>query len=280
MTRREFMAVSLAAMGGLYAKNDDDYRAPALFCAHGSPMNVISDNDYVKAMRTTGAKLKKPKAALVVSAHWVTNGLFVSTAKTPETIHDFYGFPKALYDISYKALGAPKIATKVVESLKDFNAQTNDRRGLDHGAWSVMKLLYPKADVLTFQLSLDKNLSPAEHIEIGRRLSRLRDEGVMIIGSGDIVHNLYEMERNREAKPKSWALEFETKIKEAITNKDFQTLAEYLDIGEAAKLSCPTNEHFLPLLYVAAACESEKTEFFYEGFEHASISLTSFKSRA
>lgn len=275
MNRRTFLGVTMAVLESLYADNRSN-KAPALFCAHGSPMNMLMDNDYTRAMKQMASKLKKPKAALIVSAHWVTNGLFISTAAKQETIHDFYGFPKALYDISYPAAGAPVVAQKLIESLQDFGARADERRGLDHGGWGVMKFLFPKADVPTFQMSLDKNLTTAGHFRLGERLSALRDEGVMIIGSGDIVHNLYAMERAPNAKTAEWALEFEAKIKEGVIKKDFETLIEYLQIGEAARLSCPTSEHYLPLLYVAAASQKEKLSFFYEGFEHGSISLSCF----
>jgi len=264
------------ALETLYANESKSTKAPALFCAHGSPMNMITANAYTKAMHELAAKLQKPKAVVIISAHWVTNGLFVSTAKNQETIHDFYGFPPALYEIRYPAKGEPTLAAKIVEKLSDFGAKADTKRGLDHGGWGVMKFLFPKADIPVFQLSINKNMTPKEHFRLGEKLAHLRDENIMTIGSGDIVHNLWEIDTNPNAVTAEWAIEFEAKIKAALLKKDFDTLINYMDIGESAKLSCPTNEHYLPLLYVAAATQKEELGFFYEGFEHATISLSSF----
>jgi 4,5-DOPA dioxygenase extradiol len=276
MNRRTFLGVTLVALETLYANEAKPLKAPALFCAHGSPMNMITTNAYTKAMYNLAAKLQKPKAVVMVSAHWVTDGLFISTAKNQETIHDFYGFPKALYDMHYPAQGEQAIAAKIIDGLSDFYAKADTKRGLDHGGWSVMKFLFPKADVPVFQISLNKNFTPQEHFELGKRLAHLRDENIMIIGSGDIAHNLWELDRDPNAKTDDWAIEFEAKIKIALLKKDFNTLINYMDIGEVARLSCPTNEHYLPLLYVAAAAQQDELSFFYEGFEHATISLSSF----
>ncbi len=234
MNRRTFLGVTLMALESLYASEQS--KMPSLFCAHGSPMNMLNDNGYTKAMIALSKKLPKPKAVLMISAHWVTNGLFVSTAARQDTIHDFYGFPKPLYEIRYHANGEPTLANKIIRMLSDFGAKADDKRGLDHGGWGVMKFLFPNADVPVFQMSLDKNLTPA----------------------------------------KPWATLFESKIKAALLAKDYETLIDYLDIGEAAKLSCPTSEHYLPLLYIAGAAQNGQLGFFYEGFEHGTISLSGF----
>jgi len=276
MERRTFLGVTLMALETLYANESKSIKAPALFCAHGSPMNMITTNAYTKAMRSLAAQLQKPKAVVVVSAHWVTDGLFISTAKEQKTIHDFYGFPSALYEMQYPAKGEPTLSAKIIDELSDFGAKADASRGLDHGGWGVMKFLFPKADVPVFQLSINKNMTPKEHFELGNKLAHLRDENIMLIGSGDIVHNLYEIDRNPNAKTAEWAIEFESKIKTALLAKNLDTLINYIDIGKAARLSCPTNEHYLPLLYIAAATQKEKLGFFYEGFEHATISLSSF----
>lgn len=262
------------ALTNLYAKEQN--KMPAMFCAHGSPMNMINANDYTRAMRALSAKLPKPKAVVMISAHWVTDGLFISSAAKQETIHDFYGFPKELYEMKYPARGEPTLANRLVKELSDFGAKADEQRGLDHGGWSVMKFLFPDADVPVFQISLNKRMSPREHFELGAKLSRLRDKGIMIIGSGDIVHNLWEIDANPNAKTAPWAIEFESKIKAALVTKDYDTLINYLDIGEAAKLSCPTSEHYLPLLYIAGAAQYEQLGFYYEGFEHGTISLSGF----
>lgn len=277
MNRRTFLGVTLMAIESLYG--DTTMRQPAMFCAHGSPMNMLSENNYTKAMKSLSTKLKKPKAALIISAHWVTNGLFISTAPTQSTIYDFYGFPKELYNVRYPASGEPKIAKHIISKLAKFGAKEDDKRGLDHGGWGVMKFLYPNADIPTFQMSINKNMSPREHFELAEHIAHLRDEGVMIVGSGDIVHNLWEIKQNPNAKPTEWAVEFESKIKAALLAKDYETLINYLDIGDAAKLSCPTNEHYIPLLYIAAVTQKEELEFYYEGFEHGTISLSSFGTK-
>lgn len=274
MNRRTFLGVTLMALESLYASEQS--KMPSLFCAHGSPMNMLNENNYTRAMVALSKKIPKPKAVLMISAHWVTNGLFVSTAAKQDTIHDFYGFPKPLYEIRYHANGEPILANKIIRMLSDFGAKADDKRGLDHGGWGVMKFLFPSADVPVFQMSLDKNLTPAKHFELGVRLSNLRDEGVMIVGSGDIVHNLWEIDSNPNATAKPWATLFESKIKAALLAKDYEALIDYLDIGEAAKLSCPTSEHYLPLLYVAGATQNEQLGFFYEGFEHGTVSLSGF----
>ena len=278
MDRRTFMGVTLMALESLYGGDKTTAKAPALFCAHGSPMNITSKNSYTEAMSRLSKKIKKPRAVLIISAHWVTNGLFVGTAKEQKTIYDFYGFPKELYGIKYPAKGDSALAGEIISSLSEFGAKADGTRGLDHGAWGVMKFLLPNHDVPMFQLSLDKNLSPAGHFRLGKRLEGLRERGVMIVGSGDIVHNLWEIERDRGAKTTDWALSFESRIKKALIEKDYETLINYLDLGEAARLSCPTSEHYLPLLYIAAMTGEEGLDFYYEGFEHATISLTSFGS--
>jgi 4,5-DOPA dioxygenase extradiol len=274
MNRRTFLGVTLMAIESLYA--DEQNKMPAMFCAHGSPMNMLSNNAYTKAMHTLATKLQKPKAVIMISAHWVTNGLFVSTATNQETIHDFYGFPKPLYDIRYPAHGDPSLANRIIKELSNLGAKADAKRGLDHGGWAVMKFLFPNADVPVFQMSLNKHFTPREHFELGARLVHLRNEGVMIIGSGDIVHNLWETDADTNATTAKWAIEFESKIKTALLKKDYNTLINYLNIGEAARLSCPTSEHYLPLLYVAGATQNEQLGFYYEGFENATISLSCF----
>lgn len=274
--RRTFMGVALMGLESLYAGLDAAVKAPALFCGHGSPMNLVSGNGYTRAMREISQKIKKPKAVIVISAHWVTNGVYVSTASTQNTIYDFYGFPDELYKIKYPAKGEPRLAKKVIALLSGYNAKGDNSRGLDHGAWGVLRYLFANADVPVFQISLDKNLSTEEHFEIGKKLGGLRDDGVMILGSGDIVHNLREIQRDPNAKAADWAVMFEREVKKAILSKDYDMLINYLELGEAARLSCPTPEHYLPLLYIAAATGGEELEFFYEGFEHSTISLSSF----
>lgn len=278
MTRRTFIGVTMVGIERLLAGSQSDSMAPALFCGHGSPMNIVTDNAYTRRMKEIGTLLKKPKAVLVISAHWVSDALFVSTAEHPETIYDFYGFPLSLYTIRYPASGVPKTAEKVIQRLQGFGAVADSKRGLDHGAWSVLKLLFPDADIPVFQMSLNRRFTPEQHYALGMELSALRKEGIMILGSGDIVHNLYQIDPDPNAPTAPWAETFEAKIKSALLDNDPATLIRFKELGNDAKLACPSDEHFLPLLYVAAATAHESIDFVYEGFEHGTISLSSFGS--
>lgn len=278
MTRRTFIGVTMIGIERLLAGSKSEPMAPALFCGHGSPMNIISDNAYTRRMKEIGTLLEKPKAVLVISAHWVSDGLFVSSAEHPETIYDFYGFPSSLYAIRYPAPGAPETANRIVQKLKGFGAAADPKRGLDHGAWSVLKLLFPNADVPVFQISLNRRFTPEQHYALGMELSALRQEGIMILGSGDIVHNLYQIDPNPNAPAAPWAETFEAKIKSALLDNDSATLIRFKELGNDARLACPSDEHFLPLLYVAAATAHENIDFYYEGFEHGTISLSSLGS--
>jgi 4,5-DOPA dioxygenase extradiol len=245
---------------------------PVLFAAHGSPMNVVSDNAFTRALRSWSERLPKPRAVVCVSAHWVTRGLRILSSEWPRTIHDFGGFPEELYRIRYPAPGAPELARRLEDLLKTEGAQTTEDWGLDHGTWGVLSFLYPKADVPVIQLSLDARRSPEEHYKIGRKLKDLRQEGILIAGSGNIVHNLGRM-GPADAPPEDWAVEFDEGIKDALKNGDVGRLVEYeRAFSSAARLSAPTPEHYLPLIYGLAAAEGEEPAFIHEGFEHAAIS--------
>jgi 4,5-DOPA dioxygenase extradiol len=247
-------------------------KMPVLFVGHGSPMNAIEHNRFSQALRDLGARLPRPKAVCVVSAHWVTSGSRVTTSAHPQTIHDFYGFPRSLYAVEYPAPGAPQQANQLTRNPE---VVADQNRGLDHGAWSVLGHLYPQADVPAFQLSLDERRSFGEHLELGREMQALRERGVLILGSGNIVHNLRQIDWNHPHGAYDWATEFDARVKLAVDRGDAEALAAPEQWGEHLLASAhPTPEHYLPLLYCAgAAGERDAVSHPYEGFEFGSISM-------
>ena len=248
-------------------------KPPVLFVGHGSPLNAVSDNAFTRALRRLGRDLPRPRAVLCVSAHWTTEGVRALSAQRPRTIHDFYGFPEELYRIRYPAPGDPGLARRTVQLLEPFGARLSDDWGLDHGAWGTLLFLLPAADVPVVPLSLDLGRTPEEHFELAKALRPLRDEGVMIVGSGNIVHNLREM-GPRAAPPPDWASEFDAGVAQALTEGDRDRLVRYeRSFPGSASRSAPTPEHFLPLLYGTAAADGDPASFPYEGFEHGSVSL-------
>jgi len=249
--------------------------SPVIFIGHGSPINAIENNEFTKGWKEISSSFPKPDAILSISAHWVTNGTKVLISEHPETIHDFYGFPKSLYDIEYKANGSPNFAEKTIKLLED-TATRNDEWGLDHGTWSVLHIMYPKADIPVYQLSIDKYASPQEIFEIGKKLKSLREENVLIMGSGNIVHNLGMLDFN-ENGGFEWAIDFDDYIKEKIEKRDFASIINYKRLGEIAKFSIPTTEHFNPLLYVLGASNMDESVKIYNNTCMAgSLSMTSY----
>jgi 4,5-DOPA dioxygenase extradiol len=248
-------------------------RMPAIFFGHGSPMNALQDNVYTRAWRQLGASIPKPKAILAVSAHWYTRGTGVTAMEAPRTIHDFGGFPQALFDIRYPAPGDPALAARVRDLLAPIDVQMDHSWGLDHGTWSVLVKAFPDADVPVVQLSMDGTQSAAYHHQIGRRLAALRDEGVLIIATGDVVHNLRMMARDSQP-PFDWAVRFNDKVREHLVGGDVEQLVNFEQWGEDARLSVPTVEHFLPLLYVTGARrDGEPISIVVDGIEAGSISM-------
>jgi 4,5-DOPA dioxygenase extradiol len=243
-----------------------------LFVGHGSPMNAIEDNAFTRTLGELSARLPRPKAVCVVSAHWVTSGSHVVTSPHPQTIHDFYGFPRPLYEVEYPAPGAPVEAEKLAEKPA---IVPDDRWGLDHGSWSVLRHVYPKADVPAFQLSLDERRTLKEHLELGREIKQLRERGVLILGSGNIVHNLRRIDWNDPHPAFDWAREFDTRVKAAVDAHDAGALAEPQKWGEALLSTAhPTVEHYLPLLYcMGSTDERDSVSYPYEGFDFGSISM-------
>lgn len=225
---------------------------PALFVGHGSPMAAIEPDRHTAAWQRVGAQLPVPRAILCISAHWYTRGLGLTSNAHPATIHDFHGFPRALYAVSYPAPGDAALVARVQQLLAPDAVQATDQWGLDHGSWSVLRYLFPDAQVPVVQLSLDGERGARAHYELAVRLRPLRDEGVLILGSGNVVHNLRHMQRHADAPAPDWATSFNDTVRGAILRGDHESLIDYPQFGAAARLSVPTDEHYLPLLYVLA----------------------------
>lgn len=257
--------------------SDKRSRVAAFFIGHGSPMNAIEKSDFTESLRTLGLSMPKPKAIVVISAHWSTDVSALSTFKSGELLYDMYGFPDALYEVEYPAPNADFLLPALQKLLPDLELL---ERKLDHGVWSVLVHLFPKADIPLTQLSINSSLSMQEHFELAKSISSLREEGVMIIGSGNITHNLRDITMQKDAPVASWAKEFDEFVKEAILRKDYKALIDFEKIQRYAKHAHPTLEHYIPLLYVAgSAYEDDKSEFIYEGFEHGNLSLRNWLLR-
>ena len=252
-------------------------RMPVIFVGHGSPMNAIQDNTFTRHLAAWGEKLPKPSAILSVSAHWLTPGsTAVDVQMQPRTIYDFGGFPQALYDIRYPAAGAPAIAEEAAALVKHTSVQHDTSWGLDHGTWTVLHHLYPKADIPVFQLSIDYARDAAYHYAIGRELAALRDRGVLIMGSGNIVHNLRMMDRGAPdalAATRPWAQSFDSLVKKALAERDDKALIAYQRL-EGASIAVATPDHYYPFLYaLGAAGADEKAVSVFEGFQGGTLSM-------
>ena len=246
---------------------------PAIFVGHGSPMNALG-GPYAEAWRALGASIPRPKAILCVSAHWYVEETAVTAMERPRTIHDFYGFPKPLYDIAYPAPGDAWLAERVRDLLAPLAVRPDHDWGLDHGSWSVLRHMFPDADIPVVQLAMDARQRGLFHFGLGRQLQELRDEGVLILGSGDVVHNLRMARWEAEAGPYDWAVRFEKQVKAAILAHDNDSLAAFETLGEDAALAIPTPEHYLPLLYVlGTAGREEPISFFNDKIELGSVSM-------
>jgi len=250
-------------------------RLPAIFFGHGNPMNAISENTYTDAWRRLGEETARPRAVLSISAHWFVPGTGVTVSTAPRTIHDFGGFPRPLYQVLYPAPGDPGLAQRVQRLLAPLPVALDDSWGLDHGTWSVLKHVYPLADVPVVQLSIDESRPPAFHYEIGRKLAPLRDEGVLIVGSGNLVHNLHTYAWGQHMPdPYDWAVRFEAEAKDLLRAGDHGPLIVYETLGREALLAIPTPDHYLPLLYVIGARQHDDAVTFpVEGVDGGSISM-------
>ncbi len=260
-------------------KTSGKEKMPLLFIGHGSPMNAVLINDYTKSMSVLGTALPRPAAILVISAHWLTNGTYITSSDKPKQIYDFYGFPQELYNIKYPCGGSLEASVYIKNALARFGAELSEEWGIDHASWSVLKYIFPKADVPVIELSLDMKKPEKYHYEMGRELRKLRENGILIIGSGDTVHNLRMMDFDDiNAKPYDWAIEFDKNIKTAILNHDHEKIIDYKKMGKSAELSVPSTEHYLPLLYVLGASENnEKISFPHESIQGKSISMLCVK---
>ena len=251
-------------------------KMPVLFAGHGSPMNAVEDNEFSRAWAALGTTLPHPRAILCVSAHWETDGIRVTAMPKPKTIHDFGGFPPDLYKKQYPADGSPEWAQTTRATIRSISVERDLSWGLDHGTWAVLCRMFPAADVPVFQLSLDRTLPPERHYAIGRELAPLRERGLLIVGSGNMVHNLGMMEWTD--KPFDWAAEFDATLKNLIVKHDHETLIRYDRLGSKAALAIPTNEHYLPMLYtLALQGKDEALAFFTEKVVLGSVSMRGFK---
>jgi 4,5-DOPA dioxygenase extradiol len=272
---------SAAAPAGL-RKLEKSPRMPVLFLGHGSPMNAIEDNAYRQSWQALGAEfgksLPKPQLILCVSAHWITRGWQLTGMAKPKTIHDFGGFPQALFDQQYPAPGAPAVAREIAAGIREPKVGLDESEwGYDHGTWSVLKPMFPAADIPVLQLSMDYGRPPQEHFALGRQLAPLRERGVLVVGSGNIVHNLRATRRGTSpTQAYDWALDFDAKTAALLEQGALAELAEFQKLGQVAQLAHPTYDHYLPLLHAAGAAQpGEKLRFFNDNFQSASISMRS-----
>lgn len=253
------------------------HRQPAVFAGHGSPMYAIEPNRYTTAWTTLGKTLKRPDAILVISAHWVTRGVWVTAMPKPKTIHDFGGFPQALFDIQYPAPGSPALADRVKELLSVPVVLEENEWGIDHGAWSVLKYLYPNADVPVVQLSLDGSMSARNHYALAKQLRPLRNENILILSSGNVVHNLRTIHWQENAEPYPWAKNFNEFFTTEILANRHESLIDWERYGDSAHMSIPSAEHYWPALYTLALQEEgEEVKIYSDGIEMSSISMLGF----
>jgi 4,5-DOPA dioxygenase extradiol len=253
-------------------------RMPVLFIGHGSPMNVMLQNDFTGSLNELGATLPRPKAVLVVSAHWLTRGTFVTCESDPKQIYDFYGFPPELYRVRYRPTGSPEHARLVTRAVKKASVRCETEWGLDHASWAVLHHMFPEADIPVIEMSLDVTRDESYHYELGRELSGLRREGVLILGSGNIVHNLRIFDPEIDAPAAGWSVEIDGKVKQHLIHREHEPLIHWRGMGRNAALAVPTNDHYLPMLYAIALQEpDEEVRFTFEGIQNGTISMRCFR---
>jgi 4,5-DOPA dioxygenase extradiol len=282
MDRRLFLGLlaggtvmtGVGALNGLLDRKSTA-RMPVLFLGHGSPMNAIADNNFTKTLGSLGERVQRPTAILVVSAHWMSEGTWVTGMQKPKTIHDFYGFPQALFDVQYPAPGSPETAKLIQAEIQNPKINIDHEMwGLDHGTWSVLKHMYPKADIPVMQLSIYMSQPPEYHVKLGEELRKLREKGVLIVSSGNIVHNLRRIVWDPAAPSYDWAIEFDQWVKEKLEKRDFSAIQNDVMKSEAGKLSVPTPDHWYPLLYtIGASDKNDSMKFEYEEMQNGSISM-------
>ena len=290
MNRKNFITlltggVAMASIQPFYdwtkGLGEEEEKMPVLFIGHGSPMNAIEDNIFSKRWQQMGKEIPTPKAVVVVSAHWLTKGTMVTAMPNPKTIHDFGGFPQALFDVQYPAPGSPELATEIQKLITNPAVELDHDWGLDHGTWSVVKHMYPDADIPVLQLSIDYYKPAAYHYELAKQLLALRKKGVLIIGSGNMVHNLRMVAWDKLSEPEygfEWALEMNDIFKNKISNGFHKELIQYEKLHKAATLAIPTPDHYYPLLYILALqTDNDKVEFFNDKAVGGSLTMTSVK---
>lgn len=290
MNRKNFITllsggVAMASIQPFYdwtkGLGEEEEKMPVLFIGHGSPMNAIEDNIFSKRWQQMGKEIPTPKAVVVVSAHWLTKGTMVTAMPNPKTIHDFGGFPQALFDVQYPAPGSPELATEIQKLITNPAVELDHDWGLDHGTWSVVKHMYPDADIPVLQLSIDYYKPAAYHYELAKQLLSLRKKGVLIIGSGNMVHNLRMVAWDKLNEPEygfDWALEMNDIFKNKISNGFHKELIQYEKLHKAATLAIPTPDHYYPLLYILALqTDNDKVEFFNDKAVGGSLTMTSVK---
>lgn len=258
--------------------SSQEIKTPLLFVGHGSPMNGIEDNEFSEYWEKLGREMNPPSVVLCISAHWFTKGTFITAMEKPQTIHDFYGFPKPLFDVQYPAPGNPALAKETASMIHMTTVGLDHEWGLDHGTWSVVRRMFPEAKIPVLQLSIDYTKGTQFHYELAKELAGLRKKGVLIIGSGNMVHNLGIMNWKLPESGYDWAIEMNSTFKSLIVKGDHVPLIRYETLGQAAKLSIPTPEHYLPLLYILGLKEeNESVSFFNDKTVMGSVSMTSLK---
>jgi 4,5-DOPA dioxygenase extradiol len=261
--------------------NEQDHKMPVLFIGHGSPMNGIEDNEFSRRWAQMGKEIPTPAAVLVVSAHWLTRGTHITAMEQPKTIHDFGGFPKALSDVQYPAPGSPELAKATRQLITSTNVGLDHDWGLDHGAWTIIRHMYPDANIPVLQLSIDYHQPPQYHYELAKELAALRKKGVLIIGSGNMVHNLRMVAWDKMDQPEygyDWSIEMNTLFKKHISDGNHQALINYEKLSKSAKLAIPTPDHYYPLLYALALQEkNDQPLFFNDKVVMGSLTMTSVK---
>jgi 4,5-DOPA dioxygenase extradiol len=277
----ELKAMKSSEINQLLTFGENTPRMPVLFVGHGSPMNAIEENEFVQEWRNLGKSLPRPTAILVVSAHWETRGTYLTAVQKPATIHDFGGFPKALYEVQYPAPGSPELAYETKRAITKTTVGLDEKWGLDHGAWSVIRRIYPKADIPVIEFSLDYTQGPQYHYELAQQLSALRSKGVLIVGSGNLVHNLRLVAWDKMNEPEfgfDWAIAANNKFKQLIQEGNHSDLIHYQELGREVQLAIPTPDHFLPLLYALALKDkNEPVSFFNDKPVMGSLTMTSLK---
>ena len=290
MNRKNFITllsggIAMASIQPFYdwtkGLGEEEEKMPVLFIGHGSPMNAIEDNEFSKRWQQMGKEISTPKAVVVISAHWLTKGTLVTAMPNPKTIHDFGGFPQALFDVQYPAPGSPELASEIKKIITNPVVELDHDWGLDHGTWSVVKHMYPDVDIPVLQLSIDYYKPAAYHYELAKQLLSLRKKGVLIIGSGNMVHNLRMVAWDKLNEPEygfDWALEMNDIFKNKISNGFHKELIQYEKLHKAATLAIPTPDHYYPLLYILALqSDNDKVEFFNDKAVGGSLTMTSVK---